>query len=230
MQVVAGWQAKTVARMTVSTCQLQTPMDSSPQKQPKVVFCFQHLCCLDPHARLSHIESDPEMCQKTIHFLPMALSSPFSISYEHLFSLQLVIPSGPKYLCCCPVRGLRVPSQAQAGHEPCSTKDLSYPVDASGQTIPFHPGSNCPEHISVCNLVASGGKTTPGEHVPKVHGTILRQTEHYTGQRLLSCGLSAGTLFEGRLMIMQAGEECYRTHGTALPALGKAAPSNIIPL
>lgn len=215
MPVVLGWQAKAVASLTVSNCYLQTLMDSSPQRQPKAVLCFQHLCSL------SQTESDPEVCQKTIHFLPMALSpAPSIIFYEHLFSLKPVITSGPKYLWCWPVRGLRVPSQAQAVISLALLGKprpvLFYPVDASGQTLPFHPGSKCPEHISVHNMVASGGKTTPGEHVPKVRGIILHQTEHYNEQGLLSCGLSAGTLLEGRL-ITQAEER----HRTALPALGK---------
>lgn len=42
---------------------LATSMDSSPQTQSKAVFSFQHLHCLDPHAWLSHTESDPEVYQ-----------------------------------------------------------------------------------------------------------------------------------------------------------------------
>lgn len=57
---------------------------------------------------------------------------------------------------------------------------------------PSHPGSKHPERVSVCNLVASGEKTSPDENVPKVHGIILHYTEHYSEQGLLSCGLSAG--------------------------------------
>lgn len=135
-----------------------------------------------------------------------------------------------RYLWCWPVRGLRVPSQAGPGHEPCSARkdNPALPCGCLRANLTHSTLAVTAQNTSLCLIWwLQVGKLL---QVSMFKGSQhLHYTRHYTDQGLLSCGLSAGRnhgvtstaetfnskvtslpaqhiLFEGRLKITQAGE------------------------
>lgn len=64
-------------------------MDSPTQRQPKLVFSFHHLCCLDPGARLFYPGTHPEVCQRTTSFLSSQNVFLWTFTFHYSQSLLL---------------------------------------------------------------------------------------------------------------------------------------------